>query len=472
MKGRTLLRQVFLACTALSGTSVVNAHSWVEQLQRLAANGTMILPIGYQRGYVSRANPVFKGDISDDLWQIPPNARGTAQILASDPICSPQQKGSNYTNPEFPMLVTSPGDYLALQHQENGHVTIPTTQQNKPRNRGTIYIYGTEQARSNDTLLAIHNVWNVNGTGGDGRGRLIATRNYDDGQCYQENNGAIATSRIKQFSKVAESPMGADLWCQSDFQLPTDITTGANYTLYWVWDWPTLNKANAMMGEDGVEVVKPEIYTSCIDMVIVDPCSDELGDVKSPACSSTTKTKSFAKSFAKGQNIGSAGVPQELTGNFAVPMDDVNADSGSNNGMAAPPNMATGGNATVVAGGGAAATATASTFHTVTTPASYPASKVGGNGCGVQTVTAAVSTVYITQVSQVTSYVDDRTIANSIQGVETVTVTVNGPQSTLTANGPQSTLTAVLATESVGAPARPVVTPIMNRRRSRIEAFK
>lgn len=397
MKTHTFLRQAFLAFAAISGETV-DAHSWVEQLQRLAPNGTMISPLGYQRGYVSRDNPLFKGDISDDLWQLPPNGRaGGAVIDSTDLICSPQQSTSNYTNSDFPMLVTAPGDYVAMQHQENGHVTIPTTQSNKPRNRGTIYLYGTENAHPNDTLLAIHNVWNVNGTGGDGRGKLLATRNYDDGQCYQVNGGAISTSRQKQFSKVPANPMGTDLWCQSDIQLPTDITTGANYTLYWVWDWPTLNKANAMIGEEGVNITKPEVYTSCMDLKIVDPCSDELGDVKSPACS-TVKTKSnFAHSFAKGQSYNAAAVPQELTGNFAVAIDDTVADSGSNNGMSAPPNQATGA-ATAVPTGNAAGTATASTLQTITTSATQ-------SGAGAaQTVTVAMSTVTVTEVSYSYSY--------------------------------------------------------------------
>lgn len=378
-----------MAFAAISGTTV-DAHSWVEQLQRLASNGTMISPLGYQRGYVSRDNPLFKGDISDDLWQLPPNARPAGAVLyKTDPICSPQQTTSNYTNSEFPMLVTAPGDYIAMQHQENGHVTIPTTQTNKPRNRGTIYIYGTENARANDTLLSIHNVWNVNGTGGDGRGKLLATRNYDDGQCYQVNSGAISTSRQAQFSKVAANPMGSDLWCQSDIQLPTDIPTGANYTLYWVWDWPTLNKANAMIGEEGVNVTKPEIYTSCMDLKIVDACSDELGDVKSPACS-TVKTKAkFGNNFVKGQSYNAAAVPQELTGNFAVAIDDTSADSGSNDGMSAPPNQAT----AVAATGDAAATATSSTLQTVTTSSS----KSGAEAA--TTVTVAMSTVTVTEVS-------------------------------------------------------------------------
>lgn len=380
-----------MAFAVISGVTTVSAHSWVEQLQRIAANGTMINPVGYQRGFVGRDDPGFKGDISDDLRQLPPNGRAQGDvILKTDALCSPQQSTSNYSA-KYPMLVTAPGDYIALRHEENGHVTLPTTQQNKPRNRGTIYIYGTDQARANDTLLAIHGVWNAKGTGGDKRGRLLATRNYDDGQCYQMNDGAISTSRQKQFNKVATNPEGADLWCQSDLQLPTDIAAGANYTLYWVWDWPTLSKANAMIGDKGVNVTKPEIYTSCMDLKIVHPCSDELGDIKSPACSTGNTKVNIAHTFKKGQSYGSAAVPQELTGNFAVGVDGSKVDSGSNDGMSAPPNQQTMQAAT------ATASATASTFQTVTTAAGNAGS--GPSAGGDKTVTVAMSTVTVTQVN-------------------------------------------------------------------------
>lgn len=422
----------------------------------------MIQPLGYQRGFVARDNPVFKGDVSDDLWQLPTDSdrtQGTG-VKATDPLCSPQQSTVNYTS-EFPMLVTAPGDYLALRHQENGHVSLPTTQQNKPRNRGTIYIYGTDQPKMNDTLLSIHGVWNVNGTGGDGRGRLLATRNFDDGQCYQVNSGTISASRQKQFAKTAENPQGQDLWCQSDIQLPTDITTGANYTLYWVWDWPTLNKANAMVGEEGVKVTSPEIYTSCIDVQVVEPCSEDLGDVKSPACSSSTKTKvNMVNSFKKSQSYGSASVPQELTGNFAVGVDDAAADSGSNDGMSAPPNLATGGAAAATGGGIGVGTATASTLQTVTTPA-------GAGPSETQTVTVP-STVTVTQVSSVAPCHETIVfITNWHQGVTTVTVTAQSTVATGVVGEDNGHLIVGPATPGVA----PSVDPFMNRRRSRIEIF-
>lgn len=458
MFGRSILDQgALVAAVVLSGIPTTIAHSWVEQLNRIAPNGTMIAPEGYQRGYVGRGDPGFKGDVSDDLWQIPPNDRAAgAVIYPTDLLCAPQQKIGTYTNSKYPKLVTAPGDYVALRHQENGHVTLPATQQNKPRNRGTIYIYGTEKPGSNDTLMSIHNVWNADGTGGDGRGRLLATRNYDDGQCYQINGGDISTSRTKQFSKEASNPQGQDLWCQSDLQLPSDLTVGADYTLYWVWDWPTLSKANAMIGDEGVNVTKPETYTSCMDLEIVDPCADDLGDVKSPSCSSNgnakTKTK-IANTFAKGQDYNSAAVPQELTGNYAVGASGATANSGSNNGMSAPPDLAKGsasasgsssGGAAASAGAGVAASS-ASTFSTVTTPA--PSSATNAAAAGGATVTQ-LSTVTVTE------------------GVTTVTVTASASaDAAVGVVGENSTGGLVIPTPGVA----PAVEPFTKRRRSRIE---
>lgn len=478
MKTNVALKWALAVVAVLSGAPTVEGHSWVEQLQRIAKNGTMINPLGYQRAYVGRDDPGFKGDISDDLWQIPPNARPEGPIIyANDSLCSPQQKIGAYTS-KYPQLVTAPGDYIALRHQENGHVSLPTTQANKPRNRGTIYIYGTEKPQANDALLSIHNVWTADGTGGDGRGRLLATRNYDDGQCYQVNSGDISTSRQKQFSKVAENPMGGDLWCQADLQLPTDVTVGANYTIYWVWDWPTLSEANAMIGDAGVNVSKPEIYTSCMDVKIVDACSDELGETKSPACGNSTLAKSnIANTFAKKQSYNAASVPQELTGNFAVSVEGAVADSGSNDGLSAPPSQATGGSGSD-GGSGAASTATASTFQTVTTSAGK-----GGNGQetgkGQETVTIALSTVYVTQVSFMSHVLttSKRASANNSQGVTTVTVTAatDGAQAVQTST-PTSSATLVaensdgsVVVQTVGV--APSVTPFMNRKRSRIEYY-
>lgn len=54
-------------------------------------------------------------------------------------------------------------------------------------------------------------------------------------------------------------PQGANLWCQNDLRLPTNIYD--NYTLYWVWEWPTIPTSMVPQG-------RMEAYTTCIDIQI------------------------------------------------------------------------------------------------------------------------------------------------------------------------------------------------------------
>ncbi|CRK15992.1 hypothetical protein VD0002_g6393 [Verticillium dahliae] len=231
-----------------------SAHSWVERLRRLDLNGTMVSDPGYIRGFVSRLDPTF-----NDLrmqHHLPPNGRVAEQgILPTDRICRDSQRAMQ-SNEMLPRLQARPGDIIALQHQENGHVTLPETSPHKEHG-GTIFIYGTRVPSEDDILLSIHRVWNAEGTGGDRRGSLLAVRSFDDGQCYQINNGQISIDRQDAFRKDPADPQGADLWCQSDIRLPNKCGV---YTLYWVWEWP--------FKPGGIE--RPaDIYTSCMDVEIL-----------------------------------------------------------------------------------------------------------------------------------------------------------------------------------------------------------
>ena len=176
-----------------------------------------------------------------------------------------------------------------MRYQENGHVTLPDNPPGKPPNRGTVYVYGTTQPRENDTLLAIHKVWNRSGTGGDGRGVLLSARGFDDGRCYQINDSPISTARQVLFPHEPDELMGADLWCQQDIALPENLPAGQPYTLYWVWDWPTL----------GFHKRQEEIYTTCIDIDIID------GDV------SHTRFN-VGEDVAANQNLNNAAIPSQL----------------------------------------------------------------------------------------------------------------------------------------------------------------
>lgn len=246
----------FLVATA-------NAHSWVEQLTLIAPNGTFIGSPGYARGNVLRTSPGFNDNKMTYL--IPPNGRvNQSDILPTDKLCKDTQRKQVQTDGS-PRLQANPGTAVALRFQENGHVTLPELQPGKPKNRGTVYVYGTTNPKEDENLLDVHKVWNPQGTGGDKRGVLLSVQNFDDGRCYQINDGNISQSRQSEYPHQANKLMGADMWCQQDLALPANAPTGKPYTLYWVWDWPTAP------GEDpSLPNGKKEIYTTCMDVDVVD----------------------------------------------------------------------------------------------------------------------------------------------------------------------------------------------------------
>ncbi|KAK6843373.1 hypothetical protein PG987_004233 [Apiospora arundinis] len=236
-----------LAYTFLLLLPFAIGHSWVEQLRRLGLNGTMIGDVGYMRGAIPRLDPAFN-DLKQQHLLPPPGRNASLGILPSDPICRDTQQTPGQFHPNRPPLKAWPGDIIALQHQENGHVTLPENTPHKPR-KSVLWIYGTSLPSDNDRLLSIHHVWDASGKGGDGRGVLLATRQFDDGRCYQINDGPISVERQKAYPKVPTDPQGADLWCQSDLRLPMNIRD--HYTIYWVWEWPTIATDKVPWGAHG-----------------------------------------------------------------------------------------------------------------------------------------------------------------------------------------------------------------------------
>ena len=226
------LRYAWAALLAL--VSPTRAHSWIEYAYKIAPNGTFAGDVGYPRGYLPRTstNPLWNDFIPESLLPTQGESAFTGQELLN--------KFTLDKKPPYAMLEASPGDYIALMHYENGHVTLPDIQPTKPQNRGTIYLYGTSQPKEHEKLFDVHLIWNDDGTGGDGRGKLLATRNFDDGQCFQPNYGAISDARAAEYaSEGAEE--SEELLCQSDLKLPSDLKAGSIYTIYWYWDWPDLN---------------------------------------------------------------------------------------------------------------------------------------------------------------------------------------------------------------------------------------
>ncbi|MCJ1428278.1 hypothetical protein MMC29_006187 [Sticta canariensis] len=252
-----------LQCSALvalaSFSSFTNAHSWVEQLTTISPNGTFTGAPGFARGNVLRTAPNFGDPLMVNL--LPPDGRPASDgILKSDFMCKDSQRKQVQTDGS-PRLQAAPGALVALRYQENGHVTLPQTQPGKPENRGNVFIYGTTQPSETDTFLGIHKQWNAAGTGGDKRGKLLATQPFDDSQCYQINGGEISVGRQAQFPHQANQLMGADLWCQNDIAIPSDAPAGKPYTLYWVWEWPTAPNV-----DPGLPKGKEETYTTCMDI--------------------------------------------------------------------------------------------------------------------------------------------------------------------------------------------------------------
>lgn len=242
------------------------AHSWVEKLLLIASNGTFVGTPGYPRGFVPRTSALFSDYVSEN--QIPPNGRPTGtEILPTDLMCRQSQSIGNQTAGS-PALVAAPGDNIALIYEENGHVTLLDRSPTKPVGSGTVFVYGTKKPANTDTYLGIHRAWNAAGTGGDKRGKLLATRPFDDGQCYQNNTSPLAESRRDKLGT-----QGNDLPCQNNIQLPEDSGTSGKYTLYWLWEWPTLDATG--------NVIANESYTTCMDIEMTPKKLARVGSFKS-----------------------------------------------------------------------------------------------------------------------------------------------------------------------------------------------
>lgn len=281
---RTIALTAYLFCFIPLATG----HSWVEQLTLIAPNGTFTGEPGYARGNVARTDPSFDDTKMTNL--IP--KKGGTKIEDSEKMCKDTQVKPTQSDGN-PRLKAAPGAAIALRYQENGHVTIPATQKGKPDNRGTVYVYGTTEPKEDETLLAVHNSWNEDGTGGDRRGLLLSKQNFDDGRCYQINDNELSKERQGKFKHEADKLQGADMWCQQDIRLPENVPADKPYTLYWVWDWPTLP------GKDpGLPDGKAETYTTCIDIDISGG-----GD---------TKQNTAEGGFQKDQPLGNAAIPEQF----------------------------------------------------------------------------------------------------------------------------------------------------------------
>ena len=237
--------------------TTTQAHSWVEIIRNIAGDGSFVGDAGYPRGWQNRSLPNFS-DLPQ-TWQV-------ENLHGSDPnLCAPGEQDSN-SQGSIPRLQTTPGSPIALLYQENGHVTIPSNNPAKPANRGTVYIYATQKPKAGEKYYDVYQKWNVAGTGGDGRGKLISTQNFDDGRCFQINNGDISKARQAANKFTPSAPMGSNLWCQNNIVIPHDVDTSKLLTLYWVWKWDDLPHVDRKVW-DG----QNQTYTSCMDIKLAPP---------------------------------------------------------------------------------------------------------------------------------------------------------------------------------------------------------
>ncbi|KAF7910916.1 uncharacterized protein EAF01_002425 [Botrytis porri] len=256
---------------------ITAAHTWADELRVIARNGTFTAPKGYPRAYTPRIG-AYQPD--DNLWKL------LNTVPDSTTICNPKQvPGAKPLDSSQQILSAAPGDFVAVRYQENGHVTEPTQAdtpaQGKGFGSGIVYVYGTADSKATDKFNSIHKVWNKDGTGGDKRGKLLATQYFDDMACFLAGNTngnlfvdeptnkvTIAMARAEAYKFAPTSEMGVNLWCQTDFQIPAEAQANKDYSIYWVWDWPTMDKKTG-------KTTVSEIYTSCADIAITGTVNKE-----------------------------------------------------------------------------------------------------------------------------------------------------------------------------------------------------
>lgn len=259
------MRSILASTIAVLATApVALSHTWIEQLRNVNAQGEYVGEYGYPRGMVSKTDPGFNGfSMNIEL----PAYQGRVFINEDTPLCHPSQTKQVQSQNKYPRLQAVPGGFIAMRYQENGHVTKPDNQKGKPEKGGTIFVYGTTEPKENEKLVNVLQ-WTQDGQGGNKRGVLLATNDFDDGRCYETNETPVSQERRKSdpnfaMGQVVEgAPGNYPLMCETNVQLPETAELGNAYTLYWVWQWNT-----APGGVDpGLPTGKDEYYTTCIDV--------------------------------------------------------------------------------------------------------------------------------------------------------------------------------------------------------------
>ncbi|KAH9862682.1 hypothetical protein J1614_010775 [Plenodomus biglobosus] len=243
-------------------------HTWIEQIRNVNDEGEYVGQYGYARGMVAKTDPGYTGTSMN--WELPAG-QGKLFIDETTPLCHTAQRKPVQSSENYPRLQATPGGYIAMRYQENGHVTKPENQLGKPEKAGTVFVYGTTEPDENETLLTVLE-WTQDGQGGNKKGKLLTMNDFDDGRCYEINDSENWQERSKVIPNYAMGqavegqPGNYPLACETDVQLPETAELGKPYTFYWVWQW------NTAPGVDpGLPKGKDEYYTTCIDVDVASP---------------------------------------------------------------------------------------------------------------------------------------------------------------------------------------------------------
>ena len=248
---------------ALAVAPLAMGHTWIEQLRNVNDKGEYVGEYGYPRGMVSKTDTGYTGDSMNWLLPVQPKVF----IDETSPLCHTSQTKQEQSSDKYPRLQAVPGGFVAMRYMENGHVTMvdPATGLGKPEKGGTVFVYGTTSPKEDEKLVDVLR-WTQNGTGGDARGVLLATNNFDDGRCYEVNDTPISQERRVSdpnfaMGQVSDGPGNYPLFCETNVKVPDNATEGKPYTFYWVWQWNTAPNV-----DPGLPTGKDQYYTTCIDV--------------------------------------------------------------------------------------------------------------------------------------------------------------------------------------------------------------
>ncbi|KAJ4351866.1 uncharacterized protein N0V89_007210 [Didymosphaeria variabile] len=424
MRYTTIAAAAALACAPFTA-----AHSWVQQLRNVNNNGSYVGNWGYPRGYCAKGDSCDPGIINNFLIPATGLFIDDSNVLCKDS----QQKAVQEDAVKYPRLQAVPGMHIALRYSENGHVSLNGTPQEdtnkfKPSKGGTVFIYGTTEPKEDEKLVNVLK-WNKEGGGGDGRGVLLGTNDFDDGRCYENNNSPIAKARAALDPSYALGQTGEGngefgLPCESNIEFPKNATAGKPYTLYWVWQWntPPGLDPNRPLGKD-------EYYTSCMDVDVVDTFSAEANAKPKYTTPQQDDASAAVKDFADRTAIYTNAIKGEIgpyfsknqttpgglpaSGTPSIPMTPGPTDippMSSRPGLPQPSQGASDGSGNIGNGNGGVVTVTDVVYVTVTAPnngpttlatVAIPTSEAAPqNSSGVQSVGNAPNPTGIPQLSQ------------------------------------------------------------------------